>query len=197
MTRTATSLVGMLIACTLPVAMAQLQPPRGLPGTTPVPAPSRTPAPAPAVPADPYQALTFFEGNWTIAGLPQGTQFDESCGWLSNARRHLVCRSRTESANGVHEGLGVFSYRASDGMYVYRSFDPNGDVTVLEGRPVGDRWQFSGTTGTGAAQRRTRLTIAPGGERSFLLSEEIATGNGPWQAQPQVRYVPGVRAALR
>lgn len=173
-------LLGLLFAGALPCALAQLQPPRGLPGTT-----------APSAPVtDPYQALSFFEGNWTIAGLPQGTRFDESCAWLSNVRRHLVCRSRTESANGVQEGLGVFSYRATDGTYLYRSFDPNGDVNTFEGRMVGDTWQFNGTLGTGTQARRTRLTITPGGERSFLLAEESATGNGPWQRQPTVRYVP-------
>jgi hypothetical protein len=180
MPRFAPTLLAAALTATAPLAGAQLQPPRGLPGTT-VP------------PADPYQALSFFEGSWTIAGLPAGTRFDEVCQWLGAARRHLVCRSRTESANGVQEGLGVFSYRAADGVYVYRSFDPNGEVDVLEGRPAGDNWVFS-TPASAAAQRRTRMTITPGGERSFTLAQENAVGNGPWQAQPLVRYVPAVPA---
>lgn len=181
MPTSATLLPGLVFACVAPLALAQLQPPRGVPGAPPAPA---------AAPRDPYQMLSFFEGTWTIAGMPAGTRFDEACEWMA-ARRHLVCRSRTESANGVHEGLGVFSYRASDGMYVYRSFDPNGEVDVLEGRLVGDTWQFS-TSGSGANARRMRMTITPGGERSFRLAEEVAVGNGPWQPQPEVRYVPGV-----
>jgi hypothetical protein len=182
MPRTAASLCLVALACLASSASAQLQPPRGLPGQAPPPAPA----------ADPYQALAFFEGSWTIAGLPAGTRFDESCAWLSAVKRHLVCRSRTESANGVQEGLGVFSYRAADGRYVYRSFEPNGEVSELEGRLLGDAWHFTGITGTGPAQRRTRLTITPGGERSYRLAEEISTGNGPFQAQPDVRYVPSV-----
>jgi hypothetical protein len=158
-------------------AHAQLQPPRGS-------------APLPGTAGDPYEALGFFEGNWTIDGLPEGVRFDEACTWLSNTHRHLVCRSRTEARNGVQEGLGVFSYRPADGMYVYRSFDPNGEVDTLEGRRNGDLWQFSGLSGTGPAQRRTRLTITPGGERSFRLVEEIALGTGPFQPQPAVHYVP-------
>ncbi len=158
---------------------AQLQPPRGS-------------APAPGIAGDPYEALRFFEGNWTIDGLPEGVRFDEACRWLSSTRRHLVCRSRTESRNGVQEGLAVFSYRPADGMYVYRSFDPNGEVDTLEGRRNGDLWQFSGLSGTGANQRRTRLTITPGGERSFRLVEEIALGTGPFESQPTVHYVPSV-----
>ncbi len=176
----ATSLLALAMTFVAAAANAQLQPPRGLPGS-PVPA------------TDPYQMLSFFEGNWTIAGMPAGTRFDEACTWLAS-RRHLVCRSRTESANGISEGLGVFSYRAADGMYVYRSFDPNGEVDVLEGRPNGDNWQFNGTSGSGTSTRRTRLTITPSGERSFQLVEDIAVGNGPWQRQPEVRYVPSVGA---
>jgi len=180
MPRIAASLLAASLACAAPWVTAQLQPPRGVPG------------PAAAAPADPWQALSFFEGNWTIAPLPAGTRFDESCTWLSASRRHLVCRSRTESGSGVQEGLGVFSYRAADGMYVYRSFDPNGEVDVLEGRRNGDIWQFSGVSGTGPQQRRTRLTISPGGERSFRLAEEIATGTGAFQSQPDVVYVPSI-----
>jgi hypothetical protein len=171
---------GALIAAVLVIAsssvQAQLQPPRGLPGSP--------------QPTDPYQALSFFEGNWTIAGLPAGTRFDESCTWLGGMRRHLVCRSRTESANGVREGLGVFSYRAADGTYVYRSYDPNGEVDVLEGRPLGEGWQFNSASGSGTAQRRTRITITPAGERSFTFAEETSVGGGAWQSQPPLRYVP-------
>jgi hypothetical protein len=177
-------LLAAALAGVAPWTAAQLQPPRGLPGTTP----------APAATVDPYQALSFFEGTWTIAGLPAGVRFDESCTWLSAAKRHLVCRSRTESSNGVQEGLGVFSYRAADGRYVYRSFEPTGEVSELEGRLLGNSWHFTGISGTGASQRRTRLTIAPGGERSFRLSEEVSVGNGPFQPQPDVHYVPSVVA---
>ncbi|MGZ8274316.1 MAG: hypothetical protein ACXWUM_10395, partial [Burkholderiaceae bacterium] len=141
-----------------------------------------------------YQSLSFFEGNWTIAGLPAGARFDEACSWLSALKRHLVCRSRTESANGVQEGLGVFSYRTADGRYVYRSFEPTGEVSEMEGRLLGEAWHFTGISGTGPAQRRTRLTITPGGERSFVLAEEVSTGSGPFQARPEVRYVPSVTA---
>ena len=176
-----TPLLALLLSFVAPLALAQLQPPRGLPGS-PVPA------------SDPYQQLSFFEGSWTIAGLPAGARFDETCTWLGTARRHLVCRSRTESANGVSEGLGVFSYRAADGMFVYRSFDPNGNVDVLEGRRAGETWQFNGTSGSGSSLRRTRITITPGGERSFHLAEEVAVGNGPWQPQAEVRYVPAAPA---
>ncbi|HET9025099.1 MAG TPA: hypothetical protein VFN64_11035 [Burkholderiaceae bacterium] len=183
MPRIAMLLLAVALACVAPLGAAQLQPPRGLPGPTPPPSPSV---------ADPWQALSFFEGNWTIAGVPAGARFDESCAWLTAARRHLVCRSRTESANGVQEGLGVFSYRAADGRYVYRSFEPTGEVNEFEGRLLGDTWQFAATRGAGPSQRTTRLTITPGGERSFRLSEEIAIGNGPFKAQPEIRYVPSV-----
>lgn len=164
-------------------AAAQLQPPRGQPGTAPTA-------------GDPYEALSFFEGQWTIAALPAGTRFDEACTWLPSTRRHLVCRSRTESANGVREGLGIFSYRASDGMYVYRSFDPNGEVDTLEGRLVDGIWHFSGLAGAGTNARRSRITISPGGERSFRLAQEIATGTGPFVPQPDVHYVPSVAANI-
>lgn len=182
MTRPWKLLIALAAACSAGGAGAQLQPPRGITGAPP------------ATASDPWQALSFFEGNWTIAGLPAGARFDEVCNWLSAERRHLVCRSRTESASGVREGLGIFSYRAADGRYVYRSFEPTGEVMEFEGRRLGETWQFAGTTGSGPAQRTTRMTITPGGERSFRLAEEVSTGNGPFQPQPEIRYVPSVGA---
>ena len=184
MPRTASSLLALTLALCAPWASAQLQPPRGGPGT----------APPAAATGDPWQALSFFEGNWTIAGLPASARFDEACTWMSAQRRHMVCRSRTESANGVQEGLGVFSYRAADRRYIYRSFEPTGDVNEFEGRLLGESWQFVGTAGSGPSQRTTRMTITPGGERSFRLVEEVSVGNGPFQAQPEIRYVPSVGA---
>ena len=184
MPRTCRLLLALALAGAAPGTIGQLLPPRGLPGSSPAPAPA----------ADPYQALSFFEGNWTIAGLPSGTRYDEACTWLSAVRRHLICRSRTESASGVQDGLGVFSYRAADGRYMYRSFDPNGDVGEYEGRLLGDSWQFVSQSGSGPTGRRTRLTITPGGERSFRLLEEVAIGDGPFEARPEIRYVPSVVA---
>lgn len=184
MPRTCRLLLALALAGVVPATVGQLQPPRGVPGAAPAPAPG----------ADPYQALSFFEGNWTIAGLPASTRFDEACTWLSTLRRHLICRSRTESASGVQEGLGVFSYRAADGRYVYRSFDPNGEVGEYEGRLLGDAWQFVSQSGSGPTARRTRLTITPAGERSFRLLEEVAIGDGPFEARPEIRYVPSVVA---
>jgi hypothetical protein len=61
-------------------------------------------------------------------------------------------------------------------------------VSEREGRLLGSAWHFTGISGTAPAQRHTRLTITPGGERSFRLSEDISTGDGPFQAQPEVRY---------
>ncbi len=88
----------------------------------------------------------------------------------------------------------MFGYLAADGRYVDRTFEPTGDVSELEGRLLGDAWRRIGTSGTGQAQRRTPSTITPGGERSFRLAEEISTVSGPFQAQPEVRYVPSVTA---
>src|SRR5512140_2513514 len=161
MPRISPLLLAVAYASFAPWADAQLQPPRGGPVSPGASAPDAT------QPSDPYQALSYFEGNWTIAGLPAGARFDESCAWLSAVRRHMVCRSRTESASGVHEGLGVFSYRAADQRYIYRSFDPNGAVDEFEGRLLGDTWQFISQSGSGPSARRTRMTIMPGGERSF------------------------------
>jgi hypothetical protein len=167
------------------LASAQLLPPRG-----------GTPPPGAAVSVDPHEQLRFFEGRWEIAGLPAGRQFEETCDWLSAERRHLVCQARTTTttgaatATGVENSMSVLSYRPSDAVYLYHGFTSDGAVHTMQGRRTGDAWQFSGEDGSGATRRRTRMTIIPGGERSFVLQQETAIGNGPWQREPDVRYVP-------
>jgi hypothetical protein len=168
------------------IATAQLLPPRGGPI-----APDVT-----GVQEDPHERLRFFHGNWEIAGLPAGRQFNETCDWLSPERRHLVCRARlTGSGAATEDSMSVMSYRASDGTYLYHGFTPDGAVHVMHGRRSGDVWQFSGEEGAGASLRRTRMTIIPGGERSFVLQQETSIGNGPWRREPDVRYVPAIGSA--
>jgi hypothetical protein len=65
----------------------------------------------------------------------------------------------------------------------------------FEGRLLGETWQFTGTTASEPARRTTRTTITPGGERSFRPAEEVATGNGPFQPPPVIRYAPSVGVA--
>jgi hypothetical protein len=168
------------------IAQAQLLPPRGGPMT-----PDTT-----GVQEDPHERLRFFEGNWEIAGLPAGRQFNETCDWLSPERRHLVCRARlTGTGTATEESMSVLSYRPSDGTYLYHGFTSDGAVHVMQGRRSGDVWQFSGEQGAGTTSRRTRMTIIPGGERSFVLQQETSIGNGPWRREPDVRYVPAVGSA--
>lgn len=168
------------------IAVAQLLPPRGGPM-----APDAT-----GVQEDPHERLRFFQGNWEIVGLPAGRQFNETCDWLSAERRHLVCRAQlTGTGMAAEESMSVLSYRPSDGTYLYHGFTSDGAVHVMSGRRSGDVWQFSGEQGTGTSSRRTRMTIIPGGERSFVLQQETSIGNRAWQREPDVRYVPAVGSA--
>lgn len=173
------------------MASAQLLPPRGGP----------LPPGATAVTEDPHERLRFFEGRWEVVGLPAGRHFEETCEWLSGERRHLVCRARTTTsgagagaAAGADHSMSVLSYRPSDATYQYHGFTSDGAVHTMQGRRSGDVWQFSGEDSSGGtSRRRTRMTIIPGGERSFVLQQETSIGNGPWQREPDVRYVPAAK----
>jgi hypothetical protein len=73
------------------------------------------PTQAPAV--APHEALRFFEGTWTVAGAPPEQDFRETCRWMTGSRRHMVCMSRWNAADGAREGISIFSYDAAQGRY--------------------------------------------------------------------------------
>lgn len=151
--------------------------------------------PSPMTPSPAHEALEFFAGSWTLKELPAARQFRETCGWLEGGRRHMVCRSRSLTASGEwRDGISMFSYRSADSTYLYYGLRPNGATETLTGRRLGTAqspgWQFDGGGGQGATRVRTRVTITKEGGGTFRLLEQMAEGDGAWNAGDAVTYVP-------
>lgn len=146
------------------------------------------PSPSPSTASAPHELLSFFEGTWTIVDPKREGGFRETCGWLAQGRRHMVCRTYWQSPTGPREGLSVISYDAASGEYHYHGFRSGGAVVNQRGRPKGAGWQFTSERGDGPGRVQTRVTIEPAAEGSFRLLEESATGDGPWTAGGQVLY---------
>lgn len=154
---------------------------------------------SPMTPSPAHEPLGFFVGSWTVKELPASRQFRESCGWLEGGRRHMVCRSRSLSASGEwRDGISMFSYRAADSTYLYYGLRPNGATEALTGRRIGTAqspgWQFEGGGGHGATRVRTRVTITKESDGTFRLLEQMAEGDGAWNAGDAVTYIPAPKA---
>ena len=142
----------------------------------------------PAVPSAPHERLAFFEGSWRAAGVPAADNFVETCGWLPEGRRHMVCRTRWAAASGPREGWSIFSYTVGDARYTYHGFRAGGSVVVLQGHEQGGVWRFDGEQGRGDALTRTRATITAQPDGGFVFVQETAIAAGPWSAGAPVRY---------
>jgi hypothetical protein len=175
--------VRLLAAMTLPVALLCAAPRAAAQSPAP-------PAPPPSTPTPGHERLAFFDGWWTVDGLPREREFREHCTWMEGGRRHIVCRSRSRSASGERrEGYSLFSYRPSDSTYLYHGFRPSGAVETMTGKATRDGWEFETASGAGAARQRMRVTIARLVSGGFHLIDATATGDGAFVPGDTVRYV--------
>ena len=60
--------------------------------------------PSPLERSEPHEALAFYEGTWTILDK-EHEGYRETCSWLGEVRRHIVCRARVQSADGPREWI--------------------------------------------------------------------------------------------
>ena len=164
-----TSAASLLLVCTITYSQAQ-------------------PSPSPSITSAPHELLSFFEGTWTSADSKPDDSFRETCAWLAQGRRHMVCRSHWQSPTGPREGFSVFSYDAASGEYLYHGFRSGGTVVNQRGNQKGLGWQFTSERGDGPSRVQTRVTIEPTTGGGFRLLEESATGEGPWTVAGQVLY---------
>ena len=135
-------------------------------------------APSPSTPSPPHERLRFFEGTWTAEPALQRDLL-ETCAWMPEGRRHMVCRSRWQTDAGPGERISIFSYDAKRDEYLYHGFRPGGAVVTHRGKPEGGGWMFLSEEGEGAALRRQRISIKPAAG-GFELRAEEAKGGGAW-----------------
>ena len=144
--------------------------------------------PSPSERSEPHEALAFYEGTWTyLDGKPE-EGFRETCSWLAEGRRHMVCRARWQTANGPRETLGIYSYDPPTGEYQYHGFAVSGDVVKerVQRHPKG--WLYTTERGTGAERVRTRETLEETAEGRVSSIHETAKGEGPWVVDRRLDY---------
>ena len=109
---------------------------------------------APRTPRPAHERLAVLEGTWTKKDLPAGESFRDTCAWLPEGRRHMICVQRAESPRRASEQMAIFSYRGADSTYLLTVLLANGQVWRYEGRPDADRCTIDAPD----ARRSTRPT---------------------------------------
>ena len=145
--------------------------------------------PALSEPSDPYEALAFYEGTWTLLHK-EHKGYREICSWLAGGgRRHIVCRSSMQTADGPRESLGVYSYDEAKGEFVYHGFDSRGSVYIERGHRIPNGFVYTSEKGRGADKVRTRFTIVEGEQGRVNTVTEKARADGPWVVDEKLEYV--------
>jgi hypothetical protein len=135
----------------------------------------------------PHERLAVFEGTWTLAEAGEGPSFQETCAWLPEGRRHLVCRSRFWSEQRAVEHMMVYSYTRADSTYVVTAFLAPGQVWRYVGGPDADRWVFDLETDRADGPRiRTVVTVRPD---TLHFVEEVSEDGGAWRTTEDYRHV--------
>ncbi|MEO6363868.1 MAG: hypothetical protein ABIO71_11605, partial [Caldimonas sp.] len=144
--------------------------------------------PSPLGYSEPHEALAFYEGTWTSLDKKH-EDLQETCSWLAGGRRHIVCKTRKQTATGPRETLGVYSYDEAKGEYVAFTFSVRGAVIIERGQRIPSGFHFTSENGTGADRVRTRFTIveAAGGRVNTVV--ESAKGEGPWVVEEKRVYL--------
>jgi len=133
----------------------------------------------PSTPRPGHERLAVLEGTWAKKDLPTGETFRDTCAWLPEGRRHMICRQRGESLRGATEQMAIFSYRGADSTYLLTVFLANGQVWRYEGRPDADRWVFDLVPSRPDSPRLRQVLIPAGDSIRFL--EEVSENGGPWR----------------
>jgi hypothetical protein len=159
----------------------------------PAPAPTTAAAPAPAAPlpadaAKPAPELTklqFLVGDWVhdevydpTGSAAKGAARSKNAWILGDHQLYLVYKSN--SPRGVYEGRGFMGWDPDAKAYRLAWFDNTGLAQVYTGTfDPEESLIFSGEYTTGGQRVRQQLTIKkqPGGK--FLLTDQMASGDGP------------------
>ena len=134
---------------------------------------------APRTPRPAHERLAVLEGTWTKKDLPAGESFRDTCAWLPEGRRHMICVQRAESPRRASEQMAIFSYRGADSTYLLTVLLANGQVWRYEGRPDADRWIFE-LVSSQPGSPRLRQLLSPAGDTIRFL-EEVSENGAPWR----------------
>ncbi len=147
------------------------------------------PSGSPALPSEPHEALAFFEGHWTTSDSTPEDDFKETCAWLAEGRRHMVCRATWKARTGRREGLSIFSHDPETGEYLYHGFRAGGAVVTHKGQRLPEGWSFTSARGTGPDRVQTRVTIERTTPDRFSFMSETARGDDAWSVGARFDYV--------
>ncbi len=143
------------------------------------PTTASTQSTSPATPRPAHERLSVLEGSWEKKDLPAGETFRDTCAWMPEGRRHMICRQRAESPRGAREQMAIFSYRGADSKYLLTVLLANGQVWRYEGGPDGDRWVFELVSSRPGSPRLRQVLIPSGDSIRFL--EEVSENGAPWR----------------
>jgi hypothetical protein len=144
--------------------------------------------PSPLERSEPHAALAFYEGTWTILDK-EHEGYRETCSWLDEVRRHIVCRARVQKADGPRESLGVYSYDQARGEYLYHGFGSRGVIMIERGQRIPNGFHFTSERGAGADRVRTRFTIVEGAQGRVNTVSETSKAEGPWLVDERREYL--------
>jgi hypothetical protein len=119
-------------------------------------------------------------------------EFRETCTWMPEGRRHLICRTRYNSDRGPQERMTIYSYRAADSTFLVYALMRTGEAFSYAGRPDGNRWLFDFLPHAHdlRSDQRHRLrmviTVQPD---TIRFVEESSENGGPWQVTEDYRHV--------
>jgi hypothetical protein len=147
------------------------------------------PSSSPAAPSDAHEALAFFEGTWTTSDSTPEDDFKETCAWLAEGRRHMICRSSWKTEAGRREGLSIFSYDPSSNEYRYHGFRAGGAVVTHKGQRLPQGWLFMSDRGSGDDRIQSRVIIERTAEGRFGFLSESAKGDKPWSVGAKFEYI--------
>ncbi len=134
---------------------------------------------SPNTPSLPHERLAVFEGTWTLADSQSGPASRDSCAWLAEGRRHMICRRRSESPRGASEQMMIYSYRRSDSMYTVTVLLAGGQIWRYAGRAGADSWEFLLEPTGSDVQQRLRQVVRVVGD-TLHFREEGSGNGGPW-----------------
>jgi hypothetical protein len=144
--------------------------------------------PLPPERSEPHEALAFYEGTWTLLDKKR-EGYQETCSWLDDRRRQIVCRTRLQTDSGLREALGVYSYDQTSREYLYHGFGGSGSLMTERGQRIPKGFRFTSEQGTGAEKVRKRFTIEEAAQGRVNTVSETSRAEGPWVIEEKLEYL--------